>query len=240
MPIEVFNRFEHKYLIDKHAYERAVEVMDAHMDADPYNKDKKPYTIANIYYDTDDDYLVRKSLSKPMYKEKLRLRAYGVPSADAKVFLEIKKKFNGIVNKRRSVLELSEAYALIETGRAPEVRPYMNAQVLKEIEYFLSFYSLSPKLYIAYDRIAYFEHDNPDLRISFDQNIRSRRSDLFLENGDYGKLLLPHGMYLMEIKTSTAKPLWLSGMLTELNLKRSSFSKYGTEFKNHVCGARAV
>ena len=116
----------------------------------------------------------------------------------------------------------------------------MNAQVLKEIEYFLSFYSLSPKLYIAYDRIAYFEHDNPDLRISFDQNIRSRRSDLFLENGDYGKLLLPHGMYLMEIKTSTAKPLWLSGMLTELNLKRSSFSKYGTEFKNHVCGARAV
>ena len=115
MPIEVFNRFEHKYLIDKHAYERAVEVMDAHMDADPYNKDKKPYTIANIYYDTDDDYLVRKSLSKPMYKEKLRLRAYGVPSADAKVFLEIKKKYEEI-NVKVTAAKKVETKITVQAG----------------------------------------------------------------------------------------------------------------------------
>ena len=110
----------------------------------------------------------------------------------------------------------------------------MNKQVLSEIEYFLKIYNLSPKLYLAYDRIAYFEKDNSDLRISFDMNIRSRRYDLALEHGDYGEKLLPHGVYLMEIKTSLAKPLWLTAMLAELDIKRVTFSKYGTEFKQTV------
>lgn len=232
MPIEVFNRYEHKYLMDRTTYEKVLEIMDLHMTLDKYNKNKKPYTIANVYYDTPDDYLIRKSLSKPVYKEKLRLRAYGVPDTDTKVFLEIKKKYNGIVNKRRSVLTLSEAYSLLQTGKIPVVKDYMNGQVLKEIEYLLSHYDLLPKVYLAYDRIAYFEQGNPDLRISFDMNIRSRRYNVALESGDFGDNLLDSSTYLMEIKTSRAKPLWLTNMLTELNIKRQSFSKYGTEFKN--------
>lgn len=234
MPTEVFNRYEHKYLMDKATYEKVLEVMDMHMTLDKHNKDHKPYTIANVYYDTPDDYLIRKSLSKPVYKEKLRLRSYGVPDADTKVFLEIKKKYNGIVNKRRSVLKLSEAYSLIKTGKMPEIKEYMNGQVLNEIAYFLSYYNLSPKVYLAYDRVAYFEQGNPDLRISFDMNIRSRRYNVALEKGDFGETLLDRDTYLMEIKTSRAKPLWLTNMLTELNIKRQSFSKYGTEFKNTV------
>lgn len=234
MPIEVFNRYEHKYLMDRATYEKVLDVMDRHMTLDKHNKDHKPYTIANVYYDTPDDYLIRKSLSKPVYKEKLRIRSYGVPNADTKVFLEIKKKYNGIVNKRRSVLKLSEAYSLIKTGKIPEVKDYMNSQVLNEIVYFLSHYELSPKVYLAYDRVAYFEQGNPDLRISFDINIRSRRYNVALEKGDFGEILLDRNTYLMEIKTSRAKPLWLTNMLTELNIKRQSFSKYGTEFKNTV------
>lgn len=234
MAIEVFNRYEHKYLLDKETYEKVIEIMDAHMELDPYSADHVPYTIANIYYDTEDDYLVRKSLSKPIYKEKLRLRAYGVPNEDEKVFLEIKKKYKGIVNKRRTTLKLDEACEFVDTGDAPEIKDYMNGQVLKEITYFLNTYSLKPKLYLAYDRIAYFEKGNPDLRISFDTNIRTRRYDLHLDSGDFGEKLLDDGVYLMEIKTSLAKPLWLVHMLTELKIKRRSFSKYGTEFKNTV------
>lgn len=232
MPIEVFNRYEHKYLIDRATYEKVLEIMDRHMTLDKHNQDHKPYTIANVYYDTPDDYLIRKSLSKPVYKEKLRLRSYGVPNSDTKVFLEIKKKYNGLVNKRRSVLKLSEAHNLLETGKIPEIKDYMNGQVLNEIAYFLSHYDLMPKVYLAYDRVAYFEQGNQDLRISFDMNIRSRRYNVALEKGDYGEMLLDGDTYLMEIKTSRAKPLWLTNMLTELNIKRQSFSKYGTEYKN--------
>ncbi len=230
MAIEVFLRHEQKYLLDADTFHKVLAVMDEHMILDKYNKFHKPYTISNIYFDTEDNYLIRTSLSKPKYKEKLRLRSYGVPDADSKVFLEIKKKFNGVVNKRRTVLKLSEAYDFISSGTSPIPQEYMNRQVLKEIEYFLRFYSLKPKVYLAYDRIAYFEKDNKDLRISFDQNIRSRRYDVELEKGDYGEKLLPNGTYLMEIKTSKAMPLWLTEMLAKYDIKRRRFSKYGTEF----------
>ena len=234
MAIEVFNRYEHKYMLDRKTFEKVIKIMDEHMIMDSHNEGHKPYTIANIYFDTPDDYLIRTSLSKPEYKEKLRLRAYGVPDRESKVFLEIKKKFHGIVNKRRTKLKLDEAYSFVASGIAPNPQEYMNAQVLHELEYFLKIYDLSPKLYLAYDRIAYFEKDNRDLRISFDMNIRSRRYDLALEKGDYGELLLPEGIYLMEIKTSLAKPLWLTHLLAELDIKRTRFSKYGTEFKNMI------
>lgn len=234
MAIEVFNRYEHKYLMDALTYEKVLKIMDCHMVLDSHNKNHCTYTIANVYFDTDDDYLIRHSLEKPRYKEKLRLRSYGVPDGDTKVFLEIKKKVNGIVNKRRTTLTLKEAYDFVNTGKAPQAKAYMNKQVLSEITYFLKCYKLRPKLYLAYDRVAYFEAGNPDLRISFDCNIRSRRYDVALESGDYGEQLLDKNTYLMEIKTSTAMPLWLSHMLGEFNLKRCSFSKYGTEFKNFI------
>ncbi len=234
MAIEVFNRYEHKYMLDRETFEKVIKILDEHMDMDSHNKGHTPYTISNIYFDTPDDYLIRTSLSKPDYKEKLRLRAYGIPDGDSKVYLEIKKKFKGIVNKRRTTLRLLEAYDFVTTGKAPEPKEYMNTQVLREIEYFLKVYDLSPKLYLAYDRIAYFERDNKDLRISFDMNIRSRRYDLRLENGDFGERLLDGEFYMMEIKTSLAKPLWLTHMLDELNIKRRSFSKYGTEYKNMI------
>ena len=221
MAIEVFNRYEHKYLIDEETFQKVLEVLEEHMEPDFHNIGRKPYIISNIYYDTSDDFLIRHSLSKPLYKEKLRLRSYGIPGEEDKVFLEIKKKFNGKVNKRRTKLTL-------------EVKSYMNEQVLKELEYFLQIYALRPKLYLAYDRIAYFEKENNDLRISFDMNIRSRRYDLKLEDGDFGDLLLDEGMYLMEVKTSLAKPLWLTHMLDELEIRRRSFSKYGTEYTNMI------
>lgn len=238
MAIEVFNRFEHKYLITQNQLDKLLPIIDRHMAMDKYCLNHSTYTIANLYYDTADNMLIRNSLEKPFYKEKLRLRAYGIPKTDSFVFLEIKKKYNKCVNKRRTTLRLNEAYSFCESGEQPEHQDYMNAQVCNEIEYFIRHYDVTPKVYIAYDRLAYFEEGNPDLRISFDTNIRTRRTDLSLEAGDHGDKLLSDGVWLMEIKTSRAKPLWLCEALTETGIKRISFSKYGTEYthmlKDHL------
>ena len=121
MAIEVFNRHENKYLVDGQILARLQTVIADHMDLDPYNKKNPTYTITNIYYDTDDSYLIRTSLQKPRYKEKLRLRGYGVPGLDDKVYVEIKKKFSGVVNKRRSAMILADAYDFLQTGKLPEI-----------------------------------------------------------------------------------------------------------------------
>ena len=152
------------------------------------------------------------------------------------------KEGQKIVNISKGLEEgtLGEAYDFIETGVKPELQDYMNGQVLNELEYFLNLYDLEPKVYIAYDRLAYFEKGNDDLRISFDTNIRTRRSDLLLESGDHGKRLLDSDVWLMEIKTSLAKPLWLCEMLSEFEIRSSSFSKYGTEYKNMIARQREM
>ncbi len=173
MAIEVFNRYEKKYMLEQDTLEKVLKTLERYMEPDTYNKLGGTYTISNVYYDTPDNHLIRTSLDKPKYKEKLRLRAYGVPGLDTNVFVEIKKKFSGLVNKRRSSLTLEQAYKFLETGLLPEAGPGQNRQVLREIAYMLETYDLYPTLYLAYDRMAYFGVGQHDLRISFDTNIRT-------------------------------------------------------------------
>ncbi|WP_337033472.1 polyphosphate polymerase domain-containing protein [Paenibacillus illinoisensis] len=234
MAIEVFNRYESKYLLTDEQYERFYRDLLKYMELDAYNKKHEFYSISNLYFDTPQDSLIRASLSKPKYKEKLRLRAYGVPEENAKVYLEIKKKVFGLVNKRRTALMLDEAYEFVRTGQAPELANYMNKQVVDEIEYFLRLYNLEPKVYLAYERKALFDKNSRDLRITFDTNIRSRRYDLKLEQGDYGEPLVEDGRWLMEVKAEKTVPFWLSQLLSEHGLYRVGFSKYGNEFKRLV------
>lgn len=234
MAIEVFNRYENKYLMDTKAFYNIYNDLMEYMEPDEHNKDNKFYTISNLYYDTEHHSLIRNSLSKPKYREKLRIRAYGVPGADAKVYLELKKKVFGLVNKRRTSLKLNEAYDFVRTKSAPEFRNGMNQQVISEIGYFLSRYDLKPATYLAYDRIALFCKGNRDLRITFDTNIRSRRDDLALEAGDHGEQLMERGQWLMEVKAEKTVPVWLAHMLSEHGLYRTSFSKYGNEYKKSI------
>lgn len=135
MGIEVFNRYENKYLVDEKTYHHIYNRLLEYMELDEFNKKNEFYTISNIYYDTKDNQLIRRSLSKPKYKEKLRLRAYGVPNPDAQVYLEIKKKYCGLVNKRRTNMKLDEAYDFVSSKTKPEIKHYMNKQVINEIEY---------------------------------------------------------------------------------------------------------
>lgn len=234
MAIEVFNRYENKYLMDTKAFYNLHNRLMDYMELDAYNKNDKFYSISNLYYDTEHHSLIRTSLSKPKYREKLRVRAYGVPEGDAKVYLELKKKVFGLVNKRRTALKLHEAYDFVRTGKPPVYRDGMNKQVIAEIEYFLSRYELKPMTYLAYDRIAMFCKGNRDLRITFDTNIRSRRHDLGLELGDHGEQLMERGQWLMEVKAEKTVPVWLSKLLSEHQMYRTSFSKYGNEYKKSI------
>ncbi|MBD5136663.1 MAG: polyphosphate polymerase domain-containing protein [Lachnospiraceae bacterium] len=229
-PIEVFSRVEHKYIIDSTVYKNIRNQLKDYMYEDGFSTDGGFYTICNIYYDTATDELIRKSLEKPVYKEKLRLRSYGRADDDTKVFLEIKKKFKGVVNKRRTVLKLREAYDFTETYRQPEYRDYMNKQVLNELEYFMNHYKPVPKVFLAYDRAALFCKDDPELRITFDTNIRTRRDNLRLDSDDKGEQLIDKDKWLMEIKVINAYPLWLVDILNSNGLFKTSFSKYGTEY----------
>ena len=240
MAIEVFNRHESKFLINKTVYKDIRDRLLQDMELDEYNKTHEFYTIRNIYYDTRDNQLIRHSLSKPRYKEKLRLRTYGIPGGCEKVYLEIKKKVCGLVNKRRTKLSLEEAYDFVNSGVKPELKDYMNRQVINEIEYILKIYDLEPKLYLAYDRKALFGRENHNLRITFDTNIRTRRYDLKFENGDYGENLLENGKLLMEIKTEKSIPLWLAKLLSEYKIQSTSFSKYGNEYQAMLLSNRQL
>lgn len=228
----VFKRREKKYLLTEKQYEAFIDRAAPYIKKDRYGE----YTICNLYYDTDDYQLIRASIEKPEYKEKLRLRSYGVPGPADKVFIEIKKKYEGTVYKRRSILSLRQAEAYLDRG----IKPQSEDQIIKEIEYFINFYHTKAKVYLAYDREAFAGGDRGDLRITFDRNIRSRDYDLSLGAGDYGQRLLPEGACLMEIKACRAMPLELAHILSELKIYPRSFSKYGNVYKKNICGERII
>ncbi len=222
----VFKRVEQKYLLTEEVYEALLERISPFIEQDEYGV----YTISNIYYDTQENDIIRKSIEKPRYKEKLRLRSYGVPDYESTVFLEIKKKYNGTVFKRREAMRLYEVEGFLKTGTSPKAM----SQIFKELDYFVCFYNPIPKLYLAYDREAYSAIDNRSLRITFDKNIRSRTTDLDLSLGDYGEYLFPCDYRLMEIKASCAMPLWLVRSLSELKIYTVSFSKYGDIYTKQI------
>lgn len=221
-----FKRIEKKYLLDESKYKQFISKIEPYMQLDEYGL----HTICNIYYDTDKYDLIRTSIDKPVYKEKLRLRSYGVPDCDSKVFLEIKKKYKGVVYKRRISLKLSEAKDYLETGK----KLPNDGQIEWEIDYFVKHYKPKAKMFIAYDRMAYYGKEDSSLRMTFDKNIRSREDFLDLENGDAGKLLLKNNERILEIKVPGAFPLWLATILSELEIYPVSFSKYGNIYKNKL------
>lgn len=223
----VFARIEKKYLLNVDTCKALLAGMKGRVTMDDYGK----YTICNIYYDTEDYDLIRRSIDKPKYKEKLRLRSYGVPGMEDPVFLEIKKKWKKTVYKRRMPMKLKEADIFMSRGIYPGKAAAEDQQILKELSYFQSFYNPEPKLFLAYDRIAFAGVDDPELRITFDTGIRSRYDNLSLAAGDQGRPLLKKGWILMEIKAGEAFPIWLSELLAKLTIYPRSFSKYGSIYR---------
>lgn len=227
----IFKRIEKKYMLTPKQYEKLLAAIEPYMSIDQYGLSK----ICNIYFDTENDELVRLSNEKPLYKEKLRLRSYGIPAQEDKVFLELKKKYKGIVYKRRISLKLREAEDYLLRG----IRPSKDSQILHEIDYFIRFYKPVPKLYLAYDRTAWYGKEDADFRMTFDSHIRSRRDNLHLDYGDIADELFEQKYWLLEIKTAGAYPLWLADALSELAIFPVSFSKYGTVYKKELAEGMA-
>ena len=224
---EIFKRYEMKYLLTETQHKLLLESLQPFVKKDDFDK----YTICNIYFDTDNFRLIRDSIEKPIYKEKFRLRSYGVPKDQDLVFLELKKKYKGVVYKRRATMDHQNAMAYL----GPRKKQEHPSQIMKEIDWFMNSNQPVPKVFIAYERCAYSGMEDSNLRITFDQNIRWRDYDLDLTLGDYGTPLLEKNLYLMEIKIPGTMPLWLAHILTDLDIHSSSFSKYGTCYtKNSV------
>lgn len=217
----IFKRVEKKYMLTREQYEYLINAISPYMAPDQYGETE----IRNIYFDNADNELIETSLLKPTYKEKLRLRSYGVPKMDSTVFFEIKKKYRGIVYKRRISMKLKEAYAYIDGGKLPES---IEGNIPTEIDYMMNRYSLTPKAFISYKRVAWTCESEPDLRITFDRDITSRYDDTRLESTADGHKILPKDTVLMEIKIPGAMPLWLAHILSEKNIFPHSFSKFGT------------
>lgn len=222
-----FKRLEKKFILTEEQYLAVKKAFEPVFVPDQYGET----TICNLYYDTSDYLLIRRSVSKPIYKEKLRLRTYGIPTNDSVSFIELKKKYAGTVYKRRTEMKYCDSISFLNTSMKIE-NP---SQIVKELSFCLERYKgISPKFFISYDRSAFFHKDNGDFRVTFDKNLTWRTHDLDLTKGVYGQNLLPEGHVLMEIKVPMNLPLWIVRLFSDLKIRSTSFSKVGTAYEQMI------
>lgn len=219
----IFKRYEMKYMLTKSQYIKLKELLLKYAIEDEHGKS----TVCSLYFDTPDYLLIRRSLEKPLYKEKLRLRSYGVALSDSEVFVELKKKYKGVVYKRR--VEMTNAQAMkFLLGQEKE----KDTQIIREIEYCFERYNgLEPACLLTYERRAYYGRDDHEFRITFDRNILWRDYDLNLHSGIYGEPILDENQVLMEVKVAENMPMWMVEFLSENKIYKTSFSKYGTAYQ---------
>ena len=223
-----FKRKEMKFLLDDRQYKLISEEISRYMTPDKFGK----HTIMNIYLDSVNDDLIRNSIEKHEYREKLRLRAYGKgASDDANAFLEIKKKFRGVTYKRRLEGSYKELFDYVTKGIVPELPDFEHKQVFREIDHLVRRMELVPRVVICYDREAFFDNEDKEFRLTFDGNIRFRRNDLDLRSGDIGESITSAPYRVMELKADGAVPMWLVKILSENRIYQGSFSKYAAIYQ---------
>jgi SPX domain protein involved in polyphosphate accumulation len=219
-----FQRHEQKYLLNAFQYHAFLEILKEFARHDEYGLS----TIYSIYYDNSDFEIARKALEKSAYKEKLRLRSYGIPHSGDTVYWELKKKFNSLTYKQRVPAPFAGTDKLFDFAPDNSACNYIS----DEINWFLRYYSPFPRFMISYDRLAFRVPENEALRITFDTNIRWRADGLDFSKGSYGAPLLNEDKYLMELKIDKSIPLFLTDQLTRLKIFPISFSKYRTAYEN--------
>ena len=221
----VFQRYEMKYLLTPDQKEAVLRAMQPYMEPDRYGRT----SIRNLYYDTDNYRLIRRSIERPVYKEKLRVRNYGRAEPDGVVFAELKTKYKHTVYKRRLLLRAQEAADWLAGRRSCPVR----TQIAAEIDYFVSYYeTLHPVVFLSYEREAFAAKDGGVFRVTFDENILCRQEELTLDSEAYGAPVLEPGLVLMELKCAGGIPLWMTHTLSGERIYKTSFSKYGTAYQN--------
>ena len=220
-----FRRYELKYLITQSQKETILRHIAPYMHLDQYGRT----TIQNIYFDTADYRLIRRSIEKPVYKEKLRVRRYG--TEDTPVFVELKKKYRQVVYKRRVAMPEQAAMDWLVRG----LQPFDDSQICRELAYVAGYYTgLRPTVYLCYDREAYFCESIPDFRVTFDDTITARVKDLSFAGGTGGHPILDSSRVLMELKCAGGLPLWMVELLSRERIYKTSFSKYGTAYQTLI------
>ena len=223
--MQTFRRFEKKYLLDDDQYRQLMVKLKDHVKPDKFFETQ----IRSIYYDTNNLQLIRRSIEKPEYKEKLRIRSYGEANDDDKVYVEFKKKLDGIVYKRRTKAICKDVIEDIDHCA------FQDEQVGKEIRYALAYYEkLRPAFYIGCTRNSYVANDDDELRITFDRDIRYRTRNLNLRKSAEDKSVTDKTV--MELKVRDAMPLWLTEILDDVKAYPRGFSKVGTAFTKEIKG----
>ena len=224
---DFYRRVEKKYILSKEQYEIIKDAISKYMVEDEHGKS----TICNIYFDSDNYELISHSITKPVFKDKIRLRSYNIPKLQDVVYLEIKRKYDGVVSKRRIAMKLQDFYKYLNNKSSLIVN---DIQVKKEIDYYFDFYNLKPAMFISYFRRAYYGKDDRDFRITFDSNVLARDYNLKLEQGNYGNIIFEPNKYIMEVKTLGSMPIWLVRVLSEFKISPCGFSKYGEGYTQLV------
>lgn len=214
-------------------YRALREAILPYMTYDTYGDPHGKYNIVSLYYESDDKVIYHETMNKLRFRQKLRLRVYDQVTTEDNSFIEIKQKFKNVVNKRRSILPLKDAYrvlsapydeSLIQSSNAS------NAQILREALHFKELYALKPATVVSYDRQAFsgVAENEQDLRVTFDYNLMCRAEDLALENGPEGIHFVDEDLVILEVKVSNSVPFWLSRILSDFNFTRQGFSKFCT------------
>ncbi len=231
MAIKTFKRYELKYRLNEQQYRAVIDALADKASPDKYCVGGKTYGLYNLYCDTDVFDIARHSVSKPAFKQKLRIRSYiENPADDDTVFVELKKKYDGCVNKRRATMTYAQALSLLSTGVGNRSGDYISDQVTRELERYIKLNPVYPRVALSYQREAYFLKEDSKIRITFDTQIKAGLV------GQEQVLLEPEGIYIMEIKISEKIPLWLVRVLTQNKIYRQGFSKYGTYFNKYIAG----
>lgn len=232
MALEIFSRKEQKYLITRRQHEELVERIGPKMRNDKNGVNGR-YSVTSLYFDNNEKGIYFETKNKLKYRQKLRLRVYDDADLDSKAFFEVKQKHNKVVNKRRMLLPLGEAYRYLEEDGQAGLDHYKtsNTQVLKEIDYFRKFYKLRPEMVVSYSRHALHGLDDDGLCITFDFDLRCRKDDLHIENGPYGENFIDEDLVVLEVKVDDSVPLWLARILQELQCEQRSASKFCTSME---------
>lgn len=230
---EIFKRFELKYLLTQAEYRALRQEILPHMTYDTYGDPEGKYNIISLYYESADKVIYHETMNKLRFRQKLRLRVYDNVTLEDNSFIEIKQKFKNVVNKRRSILPLKDAYRLLAQPYDEELIATANAsnqQILREALHFKDLYDLNPATVVSYDRQAFsgIRENEQDLRVTFDYNLMCRANDLAVENGPDGLHFVDQDLVILEVKVSNSVPFWLSRILSDFNFSRQGFSKFCT------------
>lgn len=239
LALTTFQRKEMKFLISEEQMNLLLKEIGNEFVYDEFCKNGTWYLIRNIYLDTEENQLIHLSIMKPTYKEKIRIRKYGYYNDQKDVyFLEMKKKAQGIVFKRRILFSKEELETFLKTKKVLTSHNAFSKQVMNEFIYLFQQHELLPKLFLTYERLALKGKNDPTLRMTFDRNILTRRADFDFDK-EGGESLLKEHQIIMEIKFENAMPLWLAHLLATHHIYKTSFSKYGQEYQKYVLEKRS-